>query len=1035
MYKIILSTIAVLLLLTQVAFGQTGAIFGQITDAETGQALPGAHVFLPDLNRGDVTDREGNFTISNLPAGTHALRISFVGYQTHTQNVEVGPGVLFELNVEMRVAAIRFDEMVVTGYATTPKRELTAAITTIQSREIQDIPLQNVEGLLQGRAAGVQVQSVSGNPGGAFRVQVRGQGSINAASEPLYIVDGVQISHSQLSIYASQSPLNSLNPSDIESIEILKDQAAAAIYGSQAASGVVIINTKRGLEGRTQVSARVERGGRVPLRPINYISTDQYLDFMAEARVNQGQFATHEAAREWQEDWFRGFFGTPIWTSEDMAKPFAERPVGPLANTNWYDDVITHTGATQKYSIAASGGDQTTRFYVSAGYESTESHLKPDVFERLNLRTNLDHRISSRFNASVNLNLARGYQFGICQDGNFINCQPSQAMFEAPMSFPYLADGEYHPWTRFGLMNNPVVIQNEVERDVTAVSIVGSANIDYRAADWLNVRGMIGLDYRHTEDIRYDSPIARPAESGFLITANRRVQNINANIVANARHTFGVLHNVSGLVGGEYRQDYSDFVSLTGQGFPGPFFKVYNAAADLINMAGSFGEFRIGSFFANAQYNYAEKYFINLVGRYDGHSRFGAEQRWGFFPSVSAAWRITEESFFDVGFITELKLRAGYGTAGNANIGNYAARGLYSAVGSYQGETGLTPTQLENVNLTWEESREINIGMDISFWEGRISAELDVFQRDNVELLFGRNLPLDSGFGSIIENIGKVRNEGFEISLNSVNLHGRDYSWSTRFNIGIMRNEVLELPKDFEGEFITINPNSFLSTIEVGRPLGVIFARKWAGVNPADGRPMWYDANGNITYTPSAVADADYYKDGFQNVTGGFGNTISFKGLSIDAFFEFNFGQWGFANTDWYFTRTPDFLMNLHEMVEDRWKQPGDITYIPRAATTGSAYPETADFRITHSTGAIYNASYIKLKNVTVSYSLPRSVTRTLNIGGLRLYATGANLLTWTAWPFYDPELAFDPTDIFGNITVASYPGFRQFSTGFEIQF
>lgn len=402
MYKIILSTIAVLLLLTQVAFGQTGAIFGQITDAETGQALPGAHVFLPDLNRGDVTDREGNFTISNLPAGTHALRISFVGYQTHTQNVEVGPGVLFELNVEMRVAAIRFDEMVVTGYATTPKRELTAAITTIQSREIQDIPLQNVEGLLQGRAAGVQVQSVSGNPGGAFRVQVRGQGSINAASEPLYIVDGVQISHSQLSIYASQSPLNSLNPSDIESIEILKDQAAAAIYGSQAASGVVIINTKRGLEGRTQVSARVERGGRVPLRPINYISTDQYLDFMAEARVNQGQFATHEAAREWQEDWFRGFFGTPIWTSEDMAKPFAERPVGPLANTNWYDDVITHTGATQKYSIAASGGDQTTRFYVSAGYESTESHLKPDVFERLNLRTNLDHRISSRFNASVN---------------------------------------------------------------------------------------------------------------------------------------------------------------------------------------------------------------------------------------------------------------------------------------------------------------------------------------------------------------------------------------------------------------------------------------------------------------------------------------------------------------------------------------------------------------------------------------------------------------------------------------------------------
>ncbi len=1023
------------IVLPVLALAQTGSLSGQITDAEVGHPIPGANVFIPELNRGDVSNRDGNYTIANLPPGTYTLRVSFIGYRTYVQTVEISAGITKEINVTLNIEAIHFDELVVTGYAAVPKREITGAITTIQAREIQDVPLQNVEGLLQGRAAGVQVQSVSGNPGGAFRVQVRGQGSINAASEPLYIVDGIQISQSELSIYASQSPLNAIDPTNIESIEVLKDQAAAAIYGSQAAAGVVIINTRRGFEGATRISARLERGGRIPLKRVNYINTEQYLDYMAEARYHLGQHPSIEAAREWQENWFRSYFGTPIWTSEDLAKPFAERPVGPLANTNWYDDVLTHRGATQKYSISATGGDQTTRFFVSTGYENTESHLLPDRFERFNVRTNIDQRMSNRVNSTLNLNLTRGYQFGICQDGNWINCQPSQAMFEAPMSFPYLADGEYNPLTRFGLTNNPVVIQNEVTRDVTFISIIGNANLDYRATDWLSIRGMIGVDYRHTEDVRFDSPITRPAESGLLITFNRRVQNFNANLVANMRRTYAGVHTVSGIMGAEYRRDYSDFTSFQGQGFPGNFFRVPDAAAEAMNISGAFGEFRIGSYFANAQYNYAEKYFISLVGRYDGHSRFGAEQRWGFFPSISGAWRISEERFFNIGLFSELKIRAGYGTAGNANIGNYAARGLYSAVGSYQGITSLAPDQLENVNLTWEESREINLGLDVALFGGRIAAEFDLFRRKNVELLFDRNLPIDSGFESITENVGTVQNEGFEIALNTVNFHTRDFTWSSRFNIGILRNEVLELPRDHDGEFITINPNNFTQTIKVGQPLGIIFARRWAGVNPADGRPMWYDANGNITYTPSAVGDADFYKDGVQNITGGLGNTINYKGLSMDIFFEFNFGQWGFANTDWFFTRTPDFLMNLHEMVEDRWRQPGDITYLPKAIVVGGNYPETADFRVTHSTNAIYNASYIKLKSITISYDLPRSLTDQLNIGGMRLFVTGANLYTWTAWPWYDPELAFNPTDIFGNFTQASYPGFRQFTTGLEVQF
>lgn len=1004
-------------MLSDTALAQNGILAGTITDAETGETIPGANILIVEVDRGAASDMDGTYRIENVRPGTYTVTATFVGYRTFRQQaVEINADQTTTLNIEMSMGAIGLDELVVSGYAVTTKRELTGSISSVRSQEIQDVTLQNTEALLQGRAAGVNVTTTSGNPGSAFRVNIRGNGSVNAATEPLYIVDGVQVSFAQQSGLTSTTALNAINPADIASIEVLKDASSAAIYGAEAAAGVVIITTKRGQQGRAQVTARAETGVRSLASNVDYINPQQYAQYLGEGYSYLTGSSVEEGVQN-RTAFLLEFFG------EDPNNP------GQLANTNWQDFIFSD-GVTQRYNISVSGGDEATAFYISGGFEDTEGTAFNTDFTRLNVRSNLDHQISDSWRTSLNLNVSRSTQFGVCQDGNFINCPPSQAMFEAPMSFPFDEDGEYNPFTRFGLANNPAVQRDEVERNVSVVQIISNLDLVYRAADWINFSGLVGVDYRNTEDEQWRSAIAAPGQGGWASFANRGVRNINMNLIANARQTFGGVHNVSGLIGTEYRQEYSESQLTTGEGFPALFFRVLSATATPTDASGITDEWRRGSYFANAKYNYDERYFLNLVARYDGHSRFGNETRWGFFPSVSGAWRLSEENFFNVEAIDELKLRAGYGVTGNSNIGNFASRPLYTIAGSYQGQRGIRPAQLPNVNLSWEEAHEINLGLDYELLEGRIFGAIDVYRKDNNELLFERPLPIDSGYDFITENIGKVRNKGIEFEINTVNVSTTDFSWSTRFNIALVDNEILELPDRTD-----IDPDDVFEALKEGKPIGLIQVPRWAGVNPADGRPMWYDADGNITYNPVQEVDAIEYKDGVANTVGGFGNTLNYKGLTLDAFFQFSFGQWAFPQTDYYFTRTPDFLMQMATEVEDRWRQPGDMTYYPRAMLAGTDFPETENYRTQLGTQSIYNASYIRLKNISLSYQLPQQWTQQIGLNSIRLYASAINLVTWTAWPWYDPEVAFDPLDIFNNVTAASYPTERQVNAGIEIRF
>ena len=1039
--KVLSLAVFIAIIIPTSVLAQVGSLTGIITDQTTGEELAGATVYIVELEMGTATGLNGEYTLPNIPVGDYTVNVTYVGYEPIRQSITITEGEN-ERNFVMRSELLRLEEMIVTGYGVTAKREVTGSIASIPAREIQDVTLQNPESLLQGRAAGVTVTSTSGNPGGSFFVNIRGQGSINAATEPLYIIDGVQISFSQLSQEADTSPMNNLNPSDIESIEVLKDASAAAIYGAQAAAGVVIITTRRGQRGPTQVTARVETGVRTLARNVNYVTTDQYLDYLADGAVYLTGW-DFDFARENRRNAMIDFFGSPEWTAADRNAYSGARGQGlsiaqaldatgvstQLADYDWQDFIFSD-GVTQRYTVSASGGDASTMFFISGGYEDTEGTAFNSNFTRLNLRTNFDHQVTDRFRASVTSNLSRSTQFGVCQDGNFINCPPSQAMFEAGMSFPFDADGEFNPWTRFGFTNNPAVQQSEVDRENKVTQILANLNLVYEVTDWLSLSGLAGVDYRNTADSQYRSALVEPARGGFAFFANRTVQNVNLNLVANAARTFDDVHNVSGLVGTEYRRDFSESQLVTGDGFPAPFFRVLSTTATPVTAAGIQTEWRVGSYFANAKYNYNEKYYVSVIGRYDGHSRFGADTRWGFFPSVSGMWRISQEDFFDVDFIDDLRLRVGYGTTGNSQIGNFAARGLFSATGSYQGATAMRYTQLANPNLGWEEASEINIGLDFELFAGRLAGAVDVYRKENSELLFARPLPLDSGFGSIFENIGRIRNQGIEFELSSVNVSRAGFLWSSRFNIAFIDNEILELP-----DGVDIDADDVWEALKIGKPIGLLQVPRWAGVNPADGRPMWYDGDGNITYNPVQERDAIEYKDGVANVVGGFGNTLSYGGLTLDAFFQFSFGQWGFSGTDFYFTRTPDFLMNLHEEVLDRWREPGDMTHYPRAILGGTDYPETANYRTQAGTHSIYNASYIRLKNVSLSYNLPSRWLAQTGLTNVRVYASGLNLLTWTAWPWYDPEVAFDTRDIFRNFTAASYPTERQFNAGIELRF
>lgn len=981
-----------LFLVNAMAFAQGRVVTGTVTSLEDGMGVPGATVLVKGTTIGTATDIDGKYSI-NIPAGSNVLVFTFVGLISQEVNI----GNRSTINVALDADVTALSEVIVTGYGTQPKREVTGAVSSVRGDAIQNLPLQSFDRALQGRAAGVQVRSSNGLPGGAVNIRIRGVGSVNAGNEPLFIVDGVQLNNQSNASFTQSNPLAFLNPNDIESMEILKDAASAAIYGSQAANGVVIITTKKGKQGKAKFEFNAFSGETQPMKYLDILGGAEWYAMRRDAFVNSG-VANPEANA------LSNMGRLPSnWTT--LTRPALDALGLALPTYDWQREVMG-AGKLQNYEMSVSGGDEKTTFFLSGSYNYQQSSFKPVDFERGTVRIALTHQATKRLSFETNINLSTFQQnVPFAVEGSFLGSPAFSSSAVLPHNAIYNEDGTYNTAIA-GVLGQNVVLVNDynsgLQRTNTAV---GNLITNYKIAKNLSFRSLFGLDYRLLQGDNYRDP-RTPDGSGVIgrssVQSDWRTRFITTQTL-NWNKTFNGVHNVSGILGVEYLSETREGISGAGIGFPTFQFRTIQSAATPESITGFWTGYRRASAFASANYDYKKKYLLTLTARYDGSSRFGANNQYGLFPSIRVGWSLVEEEFLkNSSTISEMKFRASYGLTGNDQIGNFDARGLYGGGGNYSGSAGIVPSSLANLDLGWETNNTTNLGLDFGFFENRITGSVDAFDRRTKRLLLSQPILWTNGFGGISNNVGELQNRGLEFELSTVNIDKGGFRWNTSFNITKIDNQVLSLYSGLK--FLPANPG-----IAVGQPVGrsgegAIFSAKYAGVNPATGRPMWLDIYGNITYLPLA-ADRRYVGSSLATVFGGFNNNFSYKGFELTSFFTYEYG--GLVTDGQYsFLRENGTRLTLNALreVNDRsWKTPGQITDIPRNLTT-NAGNETRGNSRNSGTAALLKSDFLRLSQLTVAYSFKPSLVSRIGLTRARIYAQGVNLWTYKDYPGYDPE-------------------------------
>jgi TonB-linked SusC/RagA family outer membrane protein len=971
---------------------QNKTITGRVVGADDGLPLPGVSVRLKGGTIGTNTNENGSFTLS-VPTDAKVLTFTYIGYVS--QDISIGSSST--MSVRLVSDSQLMAEVVVTGYGVAQKRDLGSSSALVTGKQFENLPIQSFDRALQGRAAGVQVTAQSGQPGGAINVRVRGVGSINAGNDPLYIVDGVQLKTASISGQASSNTLASINPNDIENIEVLKDAAAASIYGAAAANGVVLITTKKGKSGATLVNFSAQQGVMQNISRYDVMNAQQYAQLLVPAAVNAGVAQASAVA----------FYGDPSNAN--------------AASTNWFDAIV-RDGKSRIYDLSFSGGDAKTTFFISGSYTDQDAQVIKSFYKRGTFRGNIGHKVTDKLSINANINLTASKLFGTIADGFFVN-SPFYYPFTLRPDVPiYQPDGSYTQGAalKAGFAYNIVQGANDEVRMGNALQTVSNFSATYKVTPSLSITGFTGIDFVDTRDDN-QRPATIPAfagNGGTSSVVNTRNLDWNSNVAANWNKKFGD-HSLAALVGGELKEQNVESASATGQGFPNPLFRSLQNATPL-SIAGFFTGYKKAGVFSKFNYDYKEKYYIASTFRYDGSSRFGSAKQYGFFGGLSGTWRLSAEDFLlDNKVISDLKLRASYGVVGNDQISDFASRALFGAGGSYLGANGIRPSQLGNANLSWEQAKTVNLGLDYGLFGNRITGSIDVYRRINDNLLLSRPLVSDSGFGSISENIGKVQNEGIELGLNTINLNTKSgFNWTTDFNISFQRNKVLEL---LEGS------DRIGTSFIVGQPISLIWTYDWAGVNPADGRPMWYDINGNYTYNLIAARDQSIRGNRFPKFFGGLNNTLSYKNISLDFLFQFQYGNKSFVSmyqNIWNSGFSDD--NQLVSQLAEQWTTPGQITAVPRVLSR-RPHPNNAgalsNSLNTASTRYLFDSSYIRLKNITMSYSIPASIASKVKLRNVRVFATGINVLTFTKYPGLDPEVPAGFNEVGNNPQARTYTG------------
>ncbi len=950
-------------------------ITGTITD-EAGEALIGANVLAKGTTVGTVTDFDGNFTLE-VPAGVDAVVVTYTGFGE--QEISLGSNSTF--NISLAEGQL-IDEVVVIGYTQQKRKDLTGAVSSVDLDDYADVTIPAAPIALQGAASGVNVNKNSGTPGGGIDIRVRGTTSINASSQPLFVVDGIPIIDDNFDFTqsgvgnAQLSVLADLNPDEIESMEVLKDAATAAIYGSRAANGVVLITTKSGRNGKTQINFNASRGQQSAIKLIPTVDGPTYLEYITL------------------------LYGANI--------------VGTEANSKWQEEIF-RTSPIEEYGLNLSGGNEDTKYFASLGYANDEGIMIGSRFQRYSARLNLEQKATERIDFGMNM----GYTYSITdqiQNDNNIYGALSTAILLPPVVPIRTDDGSYG--SAFGL-ENPVAAVNEYQNRVDRNRLQGKVFGKIKITDFLSFTSTFGTDILDVREDIYEPRVLQSSATGVaVVAAVKNVRFVNDNVL-NFVWESGQ-STILALAGISFQEDKRNTTFAEAVDFPTDGFGGLSSGAQPLTTNGGYSGDNLQSFFGNVNYNFGERYFFTGTIRRDGSSRF-VNNRWGTFPGVSVAWRLSNESFLANGPFSELKLRAGWGQTGNNNIGNFDARQLYGGGSNYLDSPGTAPSQIGNPDLKWETTTSISFGLDFGLIQDRLGGSVDIYRKNTTDLLLNRPIPTTSGFNSVLQNIGEVQNQGVELNLNFGALRSEKIGWDINLIASYNENEVLTL---VDGIPIDVG---FGSRIAEGQPLGSFFGHVTDGIfqnqaeidahasqpNAAPGDFRFLDISGGAGDDGILGTDDDLAPDGVINDndrtfignaipdwTGGLRNTVNFAGFDLNIFFQFATGFEIYNNNLAFAEGLNSVFAPTVRAWENRWQEEGDDTIIPRAVL-GDPNGNRRD-----SDRYAEQGDYIRLKTASLGYTLPKSILGKVGFRKARVYVSGYNLWTATNYSWFDPEVS-----------------------------
>ena len=975
-----------------------------------GEPLIGANVVEKGRStNGVITDFNGKFTLEVDESAS--LVVSYIGYLAQDIPTK-GKG---DFHIILKEDTNTLDEVVVTGYGDFKKATYTGSASVLTTEKLEALPVVSVGQMIESNIPGISVVAgTSSQPGAKTTLRVRGVASMNASTEPLYVLDGVPIPSYDLSNFTSMSEaggmgfIETLNPADIESITVLKDAASASLYGAKGANGVVLITTKKGKEGKLRVNMAAKYG-----------ITDFAYTYRPLMGGEERRKLIHEGLVNFQLD--KG-------VSEQEAQQYADANIDqyakrlPQGYSDW-ESALFKTGYQQDYNLSASAGNQNSSFIGSLGYTKQTGVSLNSEMERFTGRVDASNKykkvefgINASFSWTKNVHLPEGKFYGSAIYASKVNLTPSTPI--------YNEDGTYASGYRENNGYNPILEAEVNDYYARTVRAMGTAKIAYNVWDNLKVSSVFTVDYSLTKDFFFQSPDGRDGatyQGRGRMQMTDRIRYTSQNNLTYSK-TFGK-HSVSAVTAFEVmKYDYEDLYAAK---------KTYGQdintslgnAADPIDADQKLQEDALMSYVASVNYSYDDKYYASFSFRRDGSSRLSPDTRWGNFWSLSASWRLSQERFMQPlkSVLSDLKLRASYGVNGNLPSSYYGYQSTYTTGAFYSGKPSPWESTLGNEELTWEKNYALNLGLDIGLFS-RVNVSLDWYTRTTKDLLMSKQLNSISGFSSLLTNVGQMRNTGVELEVRSNNIKTKDFSWTTAFNLSHNKNKILklaDLPWFVDGRYVR----------KEGYPFNTIYLREYAGVDPETGSALYYDnqqdENGN--YTKNKVTDPGQaspipLKDITPTISGGFMNTFNYKFIDLSFNLSYSFGGYSYDNAS-YILQDDGYSVISNKSTEQRrrWQKPGDITDVPRFVygnKKGGNY---------NSSRAIHSTDHIRLKSLILGLNAPKAWLQKLGIGNARIYFSGTNLLTWAAYDQYDPEMS----GVVGFYT----PPLKTYAFGLELKF